>query len=145
MSTHRRGARSGPQQGDKTMTFTFPFIAANLVTAAGFTPCPHSAFETADKVDSSPVVVGDRVFIGCSDGDLYAIDLKEGKKVWSFTAGAPIVASPSIAGGRLVVGDGDGTVHCFQIAKDTLIASAAKAETPKTPGASKTTGEGSER
>ena len=32
------------------MTFTFPVIAANIVANNGFTPCPHSSFETAEKI-----------------------------------------------------------------------------------------------
>ena len=34
------------------------------------------------RVDGSPVIVGDRVFVGSGDGRLYAIQLKTGKELW---------------------------------------------------------------
>ncbi len=64
-------------------------------------------------MDSSPVIVGRRVYFGSSDGYLYALDFADGKKVWSFAAGAPITGSPAVGEGRLVIGAGDGGIYCF--------------------------------
>ena len=41
-------------------------------------------FKTDDRVKSSPAIVDDIVFIGSSDGNIYAIDLKNGQKVWAY-------------------------------------------------------------
>ena len=71
-------------------------------------------FATRARVDSSPLVVDGRVFVGSSDGNLYELDLATGKKVWAFTAGAALTASPAAAGGALVIGSQDGTVYCFR-------------------------------
>ncbi len=40
-------------------------------------------FATDGQVDASPVIVGDRVYVGClsSDGNFYVLDLKTGKKI----------------------------------------------------------------
>ena len=65
------------------------------------------------RVDSSPVIVGIAVFVGSSDGRLYALDRKTGKKVWEYEAGGDFVASPAVADGRLVIGNTDGTLYCF--------------------------------
>ena len=64
-------------------------------------------------VDSSPVIVGDRVFVGSSDGRLYGLDVLTGEEVWSYEAGGSIVASPAIADGRLIIANDDGKVFCF--------------------------------
>ncbi len=71
-------------------------------------------FETRARVDSSPVVAGDRVFVGSSDGRLYALDTRTGEAGWEFNAGAALTASPAIAGGRLVIGATDGVIYAFE-------------------------------
>jgi outer membrane protein assembly factor BamB len=58
-------------------------------------------------------VWGDRVFVGSNDGVLYELALSSGKKLWEFTAGAPLSASPAAARGRLVIGSQDGVLYCF--------------------------------
>jgi outer membrane protein assembly factor BamB len=68
---------------------------------------------TRARIDSSPAVSGSRVYVGSSDGRMYAADAKSGEKVWEFEIGAPVTASPAIAGGRLVIGAQDGRVYCF--------------------------------
>lgn len=66
-------------------------------------------------MDSSPVVVGDRVFIGSNDGNLYELGLTDGKERWKHNAGKPISAAPAVGEGVLVIGSEsrDGKVFCF--------------------------------
>jgi outer membrane protein assembly factor BamB len=82
-------------------------------------------FATRRQMDSSPVIVDRRVFVGGNDGNLYMLDLDStdpaGRELWKFTTGARILASPAIADGRLVIADDDGNVYCF-----ALSASAAR-------------------
>jgi len=66
--------------------------------------------------DSSPAVVGNRVYIGASHpsvlssstGSLYALDLTTGARVWRETGPAlrPIFSSPAVNADRLVSGEG---------------------------------------
>ncbi len=70
-------------------------------------------FQTLARVDSSPVVAGDRVYVGSNDGRLYVFDVATGEKLWEFNAGAALTASPSIAAGRVVIGSTDGVLYCF--------------------------------
>ena len=44
-------------------------------------------FKAAGPVKSSPAIVQDRVFIGSDDGNVYALALADGKKVWAFKTG----------------------------------------------------------
>ena len=68
---------------------------------------------TKARVESSPLVTGNRVFIGSNDGLFYEFDLISGKKVWEFTSGAPFSASPAAVHDFLVIGDQDGVLYCF--------------------------------
>lgn len=75
-------------------------------------------YATGRKVDSSPVVDGDRVFVGSSDGNLYVLSLKAGKPLQKFPLGrrGEILASPSVAEHCLVIGTRDGNggaVYCL--------------------------------
>jgi outer membrane protein assembly factor BamB len=74
---------------------------------------PLWSFATKGRVDSSPVVVGDRVFVGSGDGRVYAIDIKSGAKLWQFEAGGAVIASAAVADGRLVIGNDSGQLYCF--------------------------------
>lgn len=74
---------------------------------------PVWTFTTRGKVDSSPVVVGDRVFIGSTDGNLYELNIADGKERWKFNAGKANAAT--VGEGVLVLGSEsrDGKVYCF--------------------------------
>ena len=67
------------------------------------------------RVDSSPVILGDRVFVGSSDGNLYELALKDGKQRAKYPIGRDVTASPAVGEGVLVIG-GEGSdefIYCF--------------------------------
>jgi outer membrane protein assembly factor BamB len=68
-------------------------------------------FESGDYYDSSPVVVGQRVWIGAGDGNLYALDAATGKEIWRFKTEGRIRSSPAMAGGAVYVGSMDGSLY----------------------------------
>jgi outer membrane protein assembly factor BamB len=70
-------------------------------------------FPTKGRIDSSPVIVGDRLYVGSVDGRIYGIDLKTGQQAWQYEAGGAIVGSPAIAEGRLVIASQAGVVYCL--------------------------------
>ncbi|UQA63308.1 PQQ-binding-like beta-propeller repeat protein [Polyangium aurulentum] len=76
------------------------------------------SFAPAAGLVSAPIVVGNQVFVGASNGDLYALDEQTGAVLWSGNVGGPIyapdehkVASPltglAAADGVLIVPAGD--------------------------------------
>jgi outer membrane protein assembly factor BamB len=70
-------------------------------------------FMTRAKIESSPVIVGERVIIASSSGEIHIMELKTGKSVWQFDTGSAIVASPSFASEKFVIGTSDGALYCF--------------------------------
>ncbi|MGH9815788.1 MAG: PQQ-binding-like beta-propeller repeat protein [Candidatus Acidiferrales bacterium] len=54
------------------------------------------------------------MYIGSGDGKLYVLDVKTGKKISEFEAGAPLSASPAVAGGYLVIGSQDGVLYALK-------------------------------
>ena len=65
------------------------------------------------KIDSSPVICGDKVVVGCDDGRLYMLRLDNGEQVWSYQIGEVITGSPAVAAGRVVIGAEDGLIYVF--------------------------------
>ncbi len=106
----------------------FPFFASaaatdEIVIACGRDKIVHAldpqtgkalwTYSAKAKIEASPVIVGTRVFVAVSSGDLLALDLSSGKMVWQFESGSGFVASPAVANERLIVGSTDGVVYCF--------------------------------
>lgn len=73
------------------------------------------AFVTDGMVDGSPVVVGDRVYVGClsNDGNFYVLDLKTGKKVQEINLDSAVTGSPAVGPDCLLIGSDKGSLYCF--------------------------------
>lgn len=56
-------------------------------------------FHTDGSVVSSPAVSAGVLYVGSTDGNLYAVDMKSGQQKWKFPAGVRIASSPAVAGG----------------------------------------------
>jgi outer membrane protein assembly factor BamB len=74
-------------------------------------------FKTNDSVKSSPAIVGDLVFVGSSDDNIYAIDLQNGKQVWAYKTTDAVEAAPCVVEGSVFVGSQDGFLYALD-AKD---------------------------
>ena len=68
---------------------------------------------TRSRVDSSPVIAGDRVVAATSAGKLYLLDTADGAAKWEADFGGGFLASPAVVDGRLIIGNTDGTLYCF--------------------------------
>jgi outer membrane protein assembly factor BamB len=69
---------------------------------------------TRSRVDSSPVIVGDRVVAATSAGKLYLLDAtKDGEIKWESDLGGGFNGSPAVVDGKLLIGNTDGTLYCF--------------------------------
>jgi outer membrane protein assembly factor BamB len=70
-------------------------------------------FSAQESFDSSPVICGDKVAIGCDDGRLYLLDIATGNEVFSYTLGSPILSSAAIVQNHLLIGCDNGIVYAF--------------------------------
>src|SRR5262249_11143699 len=70
-------------------------------------------FKASNWVWSQPLVDSGTAYFGDFDGNVYALNLADGKPKWGvpFKAKEPIRAAPVIAGGTLVVAGHDGHVY----------------------------------
>ena len=68
-------------------------------------------FATAQPVLSSPAVWANTVYVGGSDGNLYALDAHSGHERWRLHTGGPVASSPAVSAGAVYVGSNDGKVY----------------------------------
>ena len=64
--------------------------------------------------ESSPLVVGGRVYVGSQAGTVYALNAKNGHMRWHYQAGGPVKGALAYDGGRLYFGDYGGSVTALR-------------------------------
>lgn len=99
--------------------------ALNGVAIAAMIPSePKLLWEvsTADGVSSTPVIIGEHVYVGLISGDLLCLKVENGQEVWKYqplpnakpNELAPAFAAPIAASDKLVfAGDQEGTLHAI--------------------------------
>ena len=65
------------------------------------------------RLESSPLIVNDRVVLATSKGRVLIKQLATGKTEWEYDAGGGFYGSPAIVENRLVLANEDGTLYCF--------------------------------
>jgi len=85
------------------------------------------SFQTRGDVISSPAAVGvtsvtggpvgseggGTVYVGSSDGHLYALDASTGEERWSFETDGEVISSPAVVDGTVYVGSNDGHLYAL--------------------------------
>lgn len=87
------------------------------VTASALVEKPEVLwkFTSPDRepVTSTAAIVGERAFVGCEDGHLYALNLSDGALLWKFATNesAAVKSSPTVHGDAVLFGDENGEMH----------------------------------
>jgi len=63
--------------------------------------------------ETSPAVVGKRVYVGDWLGDVYALDARNGDVIWREHVGGAVKGAIAVSGNRVYVGAYDGHVYAF--------------------------------
>ena len=76
-------------------------------------------FTTGNNVYSSPTVVDGTVYVGSTDGNVYALDASSGSQQWSFTTGDKVRSSATVVDGTVYVASYDNTVYALDASDGT--------------------------
>lgn len=79
----------------------------SLIFSSPYTRNPSCTVET------SPVLSGDVVYFGASDGTIYGVDRNKGTLVWKHNTGAPVWGTVAILGNALFAVDFSGNIYGF--------------------------------
>lgn len=82
-------------------------------------------YDTGSPVHSSPAIVEGMLYIGGTDGKLYAVDADTGSPIWIYQTGGPIFSSPAVAYGKVYFLSTDGNVYALDANTGALVWSVA--------------------
>jgi eukaryotic-like serine/threonine-protein kinase len=77
-------------------------------------------FHTNGRVMSSPAVGLGMLYVGSTDGNLYAVDLESGAQKWKFETKVRVTSSPALSDGLVYFGSYDGTFYALDAATGGL-------------------------
>ncbi len=66
-----------------------------------------------DHYASSTTIVDGVVFVGCATGEIHAIDLVSGDRLWRFATGRTVTSTPAVVGSTVFVGSFDGHLYAL--------------------------------
>lgn len=69
--------------------------------------------KTIGPSETSPLLVGDTLYVGDWQGNVWALDAKTGRTIWRTKTGGAIKGGAAISGNRLFLGSYDGHVYCL--------------------------------
>lgn len=69
----------------------------------------------SSTVEASPLLVGNLIIFGASDGCLYAVDQADGAIVEKIELGSPILGAACKSGNVIYVADFSGNIYCFAL------------------------------
>lgn len=114
--TYRDEQRGQPIRSAAAVTDKLLVYGAQGKMIYGLTPTGGQLewkLPTRSRVDSSPVIVGERVVAATDRGVVYLLDATNKEVKWQFDAGGGFAASPAVVDGRIILGNTDGTLYCF--------------------------------
>jgi outer membrane protein assembly factor BamB len=68
---------------------------------------------TAGRIEASPVAAGSRILISNMRGDILALDSSDGKIIWNYELGTPVLGTPALIDNKIIVGAEDGRIYCL--------------------------------
>jgi outer membrane protein assembly factor BamB len=67
------------------------------------------------RTESSPLVVGNKVIVGCECNTVYALDRRSGKTIWQRHVNGAVKAAPAYGDGIVYVGDYGGELNAIRL------------------------------
>ena len=64
--------------------------------------------------ETSPVVIGNRLYVGDWLGNVYALDKRTGRTVWTAHTGGAVKGGIAVSGNRVYAGSYDGHLYAFE-------------------------------
>jgi len=118
---YKRCAASQPTVSDGVIyaAYMHPSCAKHQAGAKGFVVALDARTGkelwrfNAGVIESSPLLVGNLLYVGSWDQHVYALDITTHRPRWTFDAGASISGSPAYANGTVYIGTDDGQLYAL--------------------------------
>ena len=102
--------------GDAARTGVYPTSGPQQLNGTKWT------FKTDGPIIGSPAIANGVIFIGSTDGNVYALDQETGKQKWKFKtfASRQVTSTPTIANGLVYFGAFDGILYAVDAETGTV-------------------------
>lgn len=97
-----------------------PLIGYSASTAPN-TNATLWTYNTTAPVYSSPAIVDNVVYIGSTNGVMYALNAQTGAVIWTYPTDGPIMSSPAVFYGKVYFLSCDGNMYALDAATGTLL------------------------
>ena len=67
------------------------------------------------RTESSPLVVGNKVVVGCECNTVFALDKRTGRTIWERQVNGAVKAAPAYSGGIVYIGDYSGELSALRV------------------------------
>jgi len=103
----------------KTATYPRPSYAVN----ARYAGAVHVnwTFEDASDIGAGLTIDKNKVITSNTAGDIFALDLKSGKKLWSYRTGGKVYSTPAVWKGIVVAGSSDHFIYAVNAENGKLL------------------------
>ena len=71
--------------------------------------------------ESSPLLIGERVYMGSQNGTVYCMSARDGHVIWTYHAGAPVKSALAWWHGKLYFGDYGGSITALRAKNGSLV------------------------
>jgi len=106
-----RSTATGPRSGATAWAFD-PYSGdvgpSDTPTATDVTP------QQLPQVVASPAVADGSVYVGSTNGSIYALDRVTGEQEWSVETDGPVMSSPTVVDDTVYVGSHDATLYALE-------------------------------
>jgi len=103
----------------ETATYLRPSYAVN----ARYAGAVHVnwTFEDASDIGAGLTIDKNKVITSNTAGDIFALDLKSGKKLWSYRTGGKVYSTPAVWKGIVVAGSSDHFIYAVNVENGKLL------------------------
>jgi outer membrane protein assembly factor BamB len=81
---------------------------------------PKVLFMSTWQPRSSPLIVGNKLYVGALDGKVYCLNTGDGSKSWAYTTGGPIGGSPAYSNGVIYITSTDRNLYALDATTGNL-------------------------
>jgi len=73
------------------------------------------------QIRSSPIIVGNRLYVGSLDANVYCLNIADGSVVWKTKTGKAICSSAAVTDGKVWIGSGDRNMYCLNASNGAVL------------------------
>ncbi|HEV3300603.1 MAG TPA: PQQ-binding-like beta-propeller repeat protein [Planctomycetaceae bacterium] len=107
-----------------------PCLNGQLLSVDRLTGKPQWSYRSIESTNpndfapgfkAAPTVSIDTVYVGDEEGNLHAVDRKNGKLKWKFTTGNEIAGSVALVGENIIFGSHDSFLYCLKASDHSVV------------------------